>query len=110
MIVRCALAAIDFNENIDRKPKLSADGKPRYKMKVGCSEFIINHKIFILKVDRSGSKVVIVEQKEPKDYSFMTNIFDLCVECVERGVVPCPEVSIQSFVILNLRGHFSVSY
>ena len=69
MIVRCALAAIDFNENIDRKPKLSADGKPRYKMKVGCSEFIINHKIFILKVDRSGSKVLIsTETKLMKNF------------------------------------------
>ena len=49
--------------------------------------------IIVLKVDRTGSNVTIVEQKEPKDYSFMTNIFDLCVECLEMGVVPNPEVS-----------------
>jgi hypothetical protein len=44
-------------------------------------------------VDRTGSKVTIIEQKEKKDYSFMTNIFDLCAECLEMGVVPTPEVS-----------------
>ena len=94
MLIRSSLAAIDFNANIKRKTKVSADGKPRYKMKVGC--LIISNNvlmIIVLKVDRTGSKVTIVEQKEPKDYSFMTNIFDLCVECLEMGVVPNPEVS-----------------
>ena len=36
MLIRSSLAAIDFNANIKRKTKVSADGKPRYKMKVGC--------------------------------------------------------------------------
>ena len=93
MLIRSALAAIDFNANINRKTKVSADGKPRYKMKVGCLIFDKLLTIIVLKVDRTGSKVTIVEQKEPKDYSFMTNIFDLCVECLEMGVVPNPEVS-----------------
>ena len=34
MLIRSALAAIDFNANIHRKAKMSADGKPMYKMKV----------------------------------------------------------------------------
>merc|ERR1719186_946722 len=50
MLIRSALAAIDFNANIHRKSKMSADGKPMYKMKV----------------DRTGTKVTVVEQKEKK--------------------------------------------
>ena len=34
MLVRSALAAIDYNENIHREIKLDATGEPRYKMKV----------------------------------------------------------------------------
>ena len=93
MLIRSALAAIDFNANIRRKCKVSADGKPRYKMKVSCLIIAMVLMIIMRKVDRTGSKVTIVEQKVPKDYSFMRNIFDLCVECLEMGVVPNPEVS-----------------
>ena len=35
MLVRSALAAIDFNSNIDRKTKTAPDGSLRFKMKVG---------------------------------------------------------------------------
>ena len=93
MLIRSALAAIDFNANIKRKCKVSADGKPRYKMKVSCLIIAMVLMIIMRKVDRTGSKVTIVEQKVPKDTSFMKNIFDLCVECLEIGVVPNPEVS-----------------
>ena len=34
MLIRSALAALDFNFNVQRKSKVSADGKPMYKMKV----------------------------------------------------------------------------
>ena len=34
MLIRSALAAIDFNANIKRKAEMTADVKPRYKMKV----------------------------------------------------------------------------
>ena len=43
-------------------------------------------------VDRTGTKVTVVEQKERKDYNFQQNILELCVECLDRGVVPNPEV------------------
>ena len=33
-----------------------------------------------------------MEQKVKKDYSFQKNIYNLCVECLEAGVVPNPEV------------------
>ena len=39
-------------------------------------------------VDRTGTKVTVVEQKERKDYNFQQNILELCVECLDRGVVP----------------------
>ena len=38
MLIRSALAGLDFNYNIDRKVKKSADGKPMYKMKVRYSD------------------------------------------------------------------------
>ena len=34
MLIRGAVAAMDFNENVDRKSKVDADGNTRYKMKV----------------------------------------------------------------------------
>ena len=43
-------------------------------------------------VDRTGAKVTIVEQKEKKDYTFEDNILDLCLQCLDRGVVPDPVV------------------
>lgn len=45
----------------------------------------------MFKVRRDGTATV-VEQKEAKDYTFLTNIFDLCIECVEQGEVPKPQV------------------
>ena len=45
--------------------------------------------------------MTVVEQKEKKDYSFLTNIFDLCVECLDMGVVPNPEVC-DSLLIVQL--------
>ena len=107
MLVRSAIAAIDFNANLNRKPKMTADGRRRYKMKVSYKRNLRFNYIFhsslihhffdcvilsICQVDRTGSKVTIVEQMEDKNYAFMTNIFDLCVDCLEKEDVPCPEV------------------
>ena len=44
-------------------------------------------------VDRTGTKVTVVEQKEMKDYTFRTKIMDLVVECLEKGVIPNPRVT-----------------
>ena len=41
MLIRSAIAAIDFNENINRKVKLDAAGEPRYKMKVISVQILI---------------------------------------------------------------------
>ena len=41
MVIRSAIAAIDFNENINRKVKLDAAGEPRYKMKVISVQILI---------------------------------------------------------------------
>ena len=46
-------------------------------------------------MDRTGTKVTVVEQKEVKDYTFRTNIMDLVVECLENGVIPNPKVTIK---------------
>ena len=46
----------------------------------------------MLQVDRTGTKVTVVEQKERKDYTFQANIMELVVDCIEKGVVPNPEV------------------
>ena len=34
MLVRCALAALDFNFNIGREQKIGPDGNPMFKMRV----------------------------------------------------------------------------
>ena len=39
MLVRSAVAAMDFNFNVNRKSKISTAGKPMYKIKV----FLIDH-------------------------------------------------------------------
>ena len=46
----------------------------------------------MLQVDRTGMNVTVVEQKEKKDYTFQSNIMDLVIDCIEKGVVPNPEV------------------
>ena len=43
-------------------------------------------------MDRTGTKVTVVEQKEFKDYSFQLNIIELVIDCIKKGVVPSPEV------------------
>ena len=68
-------------------------------------------KLFLYcKVDRTGTKVTVVEQKENKDYTFQNNIMDLCVECLEKGVVPNPEVcnSVLNIVMIFLKISFSI--
>ena len=104
MLVRSALAAIDYNENIHREIKLDATGEPRYKMKVRVhnkTQVMFQTIFCMLQVDRSGTKVVMVPQKEKKDYTFLTNIFDLCFECLDKGVIPAPEVLIYQSVLFT---------
>ena len=91
---------MDFNENVDRKSKVDADGNTRYKMKVWYYFLIIIHYSNWLKKNRAGDKATVVEQKMPKDYSFMKNIFDLCVDCIETGLVPTPEVIFNVYFIM----------
>ena len=93
MLMRSTVAAIDFNYNIGRKSKIGPDGKPRLRTKViffvlALHYYALNN----LQVDRTGTKATVVEQKESKDYSFMTEILDLCVACIETGQVPDAQV------------------
>ena len=52
-----------------------------------------------------GTRVTVVEQKESKNYSYQENILDLVMECLERGVVPTPEV--RELDIINI--HFIIT-
>ena len=66
-----------------------------YKMKVGWiynSFLVLINQLYYSQVDRSGTKVTVVEQKQKKDYSFQDNILELCVQCLETGIVPEPKV------------------
>ena len=47
MLIRSAVAAMDFNENVDRKSKVDTDGNTRYKMKVWYY-FSYHHSLFKL--------------------------------------------------------------
>ena len=69
--------------------KLALDFKLTPLWSISHLDTILN---FCLQVDRTGTKVTVVEQKVKKDYTFHKNLLDLCVECLERGVVPNPEV------------------
>ena len=43
-----------------------------------------------------------------KKYDFQANIFELCLDCVERGVVPAPVVIQVIMMILNKLECFSI--
>ena len=53
-----------------------------------------------IQVDRTATKVTVVPQKEKKDYSFQENILELVVDCLDKGVVPNPEVTILTFICI----------
>ena len=106
MLIRSCVAALDFNFNVNRGTKVSADGNRMYKMKVfyffrihyqyhliffGGEYNFISH-IFSLQIDRTGSRMSIVYQKVKKDYSFQQNILELCVDSLERRRIPNPSV------------------
>ena len=64
-----------------------------------------------IQVDRTATKVTVVPQKEKEDYSFQENILELVVDCLDKGVVPNPEVTIQTFIYFHSGLPFiSVSY
>ena len=50
MLVRSALAALDFNFNINRKVKKSADGQPMYKMKVSAILSLLKYINYMISV------------------------------------------------------------
>ena len=107
MLIRCCVAALDFNFNVNRRTKVSADGHQMYKMKVHVwlqprsdHEFCTNFQI-----DRTGQKMAIVHQKVKKDYTFQNNILELCVDSLERRRIPNPTVRIHNnvdFVCLTI--------
>ena len=112
MLIRSCVAALDFNYNVNRGTKVSADGNLMYKMKVffffrifpqhnlffGVECSFISY-IFSLQIDRTGSRMSIVYQKVKKDYSFQQNILELCVDSLERRRIPNPAVRIYLFEI-----------
>ena len=51
MLIRSSLAALDFNYNVGRKPKRSADGEIMYRMKV-VVHFIVTDNINLILVIR----------------------------------------------------------
>ena len=95
MLIRSAFSALDFNFNVDRKIKRGNDGQPMYKIKVISNDRKRKTSFFrhLWKVDRSGQRVTTVFQKEEKNFDYQTNIFELCLDCVERGIVPTPKVT-----------------
>ena len=47
-------------------------------------------------------RVTVVPQKEKKNYDFQDNILEPCLDCVERGVVPAPEVIQVKMMIISI--------
>ena len=54
----------------------------------------------LLKVDRSGNRVV-VPVMVPKDTSWQEKIVELCIDSLESGNIPDPEVKISVTDIFN---------
>ena len=42
--------------------------------------------------------MTVVPQKEKKDYNFQENILELVVDCLDKGVVPSPEVTSKTLI------------
>ena len=77
MLIRSCLAAIDFNESVDRPQKTSAEGK----------------ELFREKVDRSGQNRTMVPVRVEKDGSWKVSIMEKCVECLRTELIPSPQVN-----------------
>ena len=82
MLIRSCLAAIDFNESVDRPQKTSGEGKSLYREKV----------------DRSGHNRTVVPVRVPKDMGWKISILDKCVECLKTDQIPNPQVT---WVLVN---------
>ena len=96
MLIRNILAVIDYNSNINRPQKVSKDGQGLFKKKVLFEwKSLMSH--CWSQVDRTGTKATVVEQKVDKDRRYQENIWDLCVQCLDTGVVLTPEVITMKF-------------
>ena len=76
MLIRSCLAAIDFNESVDRPQKTSTEGK----------------ELFREKVDRSGHNRTMVPVRVEKNESWKVSIMEKCVECLRTELIPNPQV------------------
>ena len=98
MVIRACLVALDWNYNVDRRQKQSSSGQLQYRKKVrianqpGQDRF--NFSTFPLQVDRTGSRSSVVPVKVAKDSSWQDAIYSLCLESLESGQMPNPEVLI----------------
>ena len=52
----------------------------------------------VSQVDRSGNRTRVVPVREAKDESWKDAIYQLCVDCLEKGQLPNPEVNYFSLV------------
>ena len=62
----------------------------------------------LLKVDRSGNRVV-VPVMVPKDTSWQEKIVELCIDSLESGNIPDPEVKISITDIFNGINNISIT-
>ena len=76
MLIRSCLAAIDFNESVNRPQKTSTEGK----------------ELFREKVDRSGHNRTMVPVRVEKDESWKVYIMEMCVESLRSETIPNPQV------------------
>ena len=49
--------------------------------------------------DRSETKATVVLQKQAKNTNFCSDIYALCVDCLEQEFVPCPKVRCSNMYI-----------
>ena len=90
MLVRSALAAMDFNFNVNRSEKSTTAGDRLYKTKI----------------NRSASHASVVAQKVDKSYDYLFNIFDILLVCLEKGTIPIPKFPIDEALEKRKRHSF----
>ena len=99
MWIRSCLAALDWNENCNRKQQFDKNGEPRVRVKVFYSiisqlylvckyVFLVSLHHVIFQINRARTKRTIQRVMEPKDYSLKYNIVNDVMTAFRSEMVP----------------------
>ena len=95
MVIRACLVALDWNYNVDTEAVSE-------NCRLSWIRFCFNTETvsvlvvltYSFQVDRTGSRCSVVPVKVAKDSSWQDAIFNLCIDSLETGQMPNPQVVI----------------